>query len=271
MPELPEVETTRRGISPHLLDQKIERLWVRESRLRWPVPEEAAVALAGQTVRSLSRRAKYLLMGTDRGHLLLHLGMSGSLCMVPAETRPAKHDHVDLVLANGTALRYTDPRRFGCLLWLTDDPMAHPLLSHLGPEPLEAGLTGAYLHHRAKGRKQAIKTFLMDHRIVAGVGNIYANEALFGAGILPTRPAGRISLARYEALVEQIRQVMNEALKAGGTTLRDFTGGDGKPGYFQQQLQVYGRGGQPCQQCDRPLQQRVIGQRATVFCKGCQS
>ncbi|MEX0607680.1 MAG: bifunctional DNA-formamidopyrimidine glycosylase/DNA-(apurinic or apyrimidinic site) lyase, partial [Halofilum sp. (in: g-proteobacteria)] len=228
MPELPEVETTRRGIAPHLCGRQITGAAVRQPKLRWPVPVDALEALAGQRVETVDRRGKYLLLRTSGGTLLLHLGMSGSLRIVPTDTPPSAHDHVDLLVAGGQSLRLRDPRRFGCVLWLGRAPDdAHPLLANLGPEPLdEAAFDGDYLYRRARGRRRAVKEFLMDGRIVVGVGNIYANEALFEAGIHPRRPAGRISRARYRQLAEAIQRVLNDAIAQGGTTLRDFTGAE---------------------------------------------
>jgi formamidopyrimidine-DNA glycosylase len=270
MPELPEVETTRRGIAPHVAGHRIERLVVRERRLRWPVPEAAEVELPGQTVRTISRRGKYLILGCDTGSILLHLGMSGSLRRVRADQPPGPHDHVDLVLDDGMCLRLTDPRRFGCLLWTRDDPHKHPLLAGLGPEPLEAGFDGACLQRRARGRTAPVKHFLMDARTVAGLGNIYVNEALFRAGIHPARAAGRISRARWDALAAAVRAVLRDAIGEGGTTLRDFVGGDGRPGDFVQRLCVYGRKGLPCPRCGAPIGTVPLGQRATYLCCRCQ-
>ncbi len=270
MPELPEVETTRRGIAPHVEGRRVTKVVVRQRRLRWPVPRALQRELTGQTVRSVGRRAKYLLLGTDAGTAILHLGMSGSLRLVPADSPPGPHDHVDLVLDDGNCLRLTDPRRFGALLWTRADPARHPLLRDLGPEPFDAAFNGAYLYRRARGRRLAVKNFLMDSHIVAGVGNIYANEALFLAGIHPARPAGRISARRYERLAQSVRDILQQAIAQGGTTLRDFVGGDGRPGYFRQTLRVYGRAGQPCPVCNTRLRVTHIGQRSTFYCPRCQ-
>lgn len=270
MPELPEVETTRRGIEPHVLNRKVTAVIVREPRLRWPVPPELESVLPGRCVHSVSRRGKYLLLEAGDETLLVHLGMSGSLRVVSAELPAGKHDHVDIVLDDGSALRYTDPRRFGCMLWLSGDPLTHPLLSSLGPEPLSDNFTADYLIAQASGRKAAVKTFIMDSQVVVGVGNIYANEALFRAGIDPRRAAGRISAQRYRLLVEAIREILASAIQMGGTTLRDFVGGTGKPGYFKQSLAVYGRGGEPCVKCTGALREIRLGQRSTVFCSVCQ-
>ena len=270
MPELPEVETTRRGIAPHVEGRRVTKVVVRQRRLRWPVPRALQRELTEQTVKSVGRRAKYLLLGTDAGTAILHLGMSGSLRLVPADSPPGPHDHVDLVLDDGNCLRLTDPRRFGALLWTRADPARHPLLRDLGPEPFDAAFNGAYLYRRARGRRLAVKNFLMDSHTVAGVGNIYANEALFLAGIHPARPAGRISARRYERLAQSVRDILQQAIAQGGTTLRDFVGGDGRPGYFRQTLRVYGRAGQPCPVCNTRLRVTHIGQRSTFYCPRCQ-
>lgn len=274
MPELPEVETTLRGISPYLQGQRIERLIVREPRLRLPVPPDLAPRLAGQTVRGLSRRAKYLLIETEGGTLILHLGMSGSLRVLPADSPPARHDHLDLVIAGGRCLRLRDPRRFGLLVWTSEPPALaqhrHPLLKDLGPEPLGDAFDGGYLYRESRRRRLAVKPFLMDGRVVVGVGNIYANEALFSAGILPVRSCQRIGSLRYQRLAEAVRGVLEAAIAQGGTSLRDFVQEDGNPGYFAQSLQVYGRAGEPCLRCGAPLRERRIGQRSSFYCPGCQ-
>lgn len=270
MPELPEVETTRRGIAPHVIGQRIDRMLVRQPRLRWPVPADLAVRLQGQVIESVQRRAKYLLLQVAEGWVIIHLGMSGSLRLVTRGQAAGKHDHVDFELANGQALRLTDPRRFGAVLWCDGEPQQHVLLSKLGPEPLTEAFDGERLYARSRGRRQAVKPFIMDNQQVVGVGNIYANEALFEAGIDPQRPAGGISRARYQRLADEIKRVLARAIEQGGTTLKDFVGGDGKPGYFQQQLQVYGRGGEPCRHCGGLLKEVKLGQRSTVFCKTCQ-
>tara|TARA_R110002110_G_scaffold205066_7_gene416986 strand:- start:108160 stop:108972 length:813 start_codon:yes stop_codon:yes gene_type:complete len=269
MPELPEVETTRRGVEPHSRGLRVTELRVREARLRWPVPSELPSLLQGATLEAVERRAKYLLFRTQRGTLLVHLGMSGSLRVVDANEQPGRHDHIDIVMESGSCLRFNDPRRFGCFLWIAPDE-EHPLLGHLGPEPLSEAFDGAYLYHRARGRRGPIKNFIMDGKVVVGVGNIYANEALFLSGIRPQRAAGRISLRRYEVLAANIKQVLTSAITQGGTTLRDFVGGDGKPGYFAQQLFVYGRAGQPCKRCDELLRELRLGQRSSVYCVTCQ-
>ena len=268
MPELPEVETTLRGIRPYLQDQIIERIDVREPRLRWPV-DPALQQLVGQTVTGLSRRSKYILVESPVGTAIWHLGMSGSLRLVEPGTPLQKHDHIDWHLSNGKVLRYHDPRRFGALLWVPPGENSEHL-EHLGPEPLSDAFTDTHLFERSRGRKQAVKTYIMDGRVVVGVGNIYANESLFLAGIRPQTPAGKISQERYQRLSATIRQVLAAAIEQGGTTLRDFVGGDGKPGYFAQQLYVYGRAGETCKVCDSTLKELRQGQRATVYCPGCQ-
>ena len=269
MPELPEVETTRRGVEPHCRGRVVTGIVVRESRLRWPVPEQLPVVLRGQTIEAVERRAKYLLFKTKAGTLLVHLGMSGSLRLVNPKTGPGRHDHVDLLLEGGVCLRYNDPRRFGSLLWVAPHERS-PLLDHLGPEPLSDDFHGELLYRRSRGRKGPIKNFIMDGKVVVGVGNIYANEALYLAGIRPQRAAGRVSLARYERLAADIKQVLTSAIEQGGTTLRDFVGGDGKPGYFAQQLHVYGRSGRPCKGCGGLLREVRLGQRSSVYCVTCQ-
>ncbi|MCC6135022.1 MAG: bifunctional DNA-formamidopyrimidine glycosylase/DNA-(apurinic or apyrimidinic site) lyase [Candidatus Contendobacter sp.] len=270
MPELPEVETVRRGIAPHLTGQTVVKVIVRQPRLRWPVPDELAAMLTGQIIQRVERRAKYLLLPTDAGTLLIHLGMTGRLRILPAATPLQKHDHVDMLLADGHCLRFNDSRRFGAVLWTVEPPDQHPLLHGLGPEPFAAACSGAYLHERAQGRTLSAKAFIMDQHIVVGVGNIYANEALFTAGIHPARPAGQITLAEYERLAVVIRDILGEAIRQGGTTLRDFVGGKGEPGYFQQALRVYDRRGLPCAVCSEPIQRLRIGQRATYYCPQCQ-
>ncbi|MEH6515552.1 MAG: bifunctional DNA-formamidopyrimidine glycosylase/DNA-(apurinic or apyrimidinic site) lyase [Halioglobus sp.] len=269
MPELPEVETTRLGVEPYSAGFVVQDLLVRDSRLRWPVPEDLARKIRGQRIDSVERRAKYLLFNTTAGTLLMHLGMSGSLRVMNIADPLLRHDHLEIQFESGRCLRYNDPRRFGCCLWLAPGEQ-HPLLSHLGPEPLSADFDGALLYRRSRGRKGPIKNFIMDGKVVVGVGNIYANEALFLAGIRPERAAGRVSLIRYERLAEQVKQVLTSAIEQGGTTLRDFVGGDGKPGYFAQQLYVYGRAGEPCKVCGLPLRERRLSQRTSVYCVTCQ-
>lgn len=270
MPELPEVETALRGIRPDLRGARIEQLLVRERRLRYPIPPQTETAVAGQRIHDLRRRAKYLIFDLDAGALLLHLGMSGSLRVIPTAVAPGAHDHLDLVLSSGLCLRLRDPRRFGALLWTPAPPEDHPLLRDLGPEPLDATFDGDYLHRLARGRRLAVKPFIMDARCVVGVGNIYASESLHLAGIHPARPCGRISVARYQRLAETIRRVLTEAIAQGGTSLRDFVQEDGRPGYFAQSLHVYGRAGEPCHGCGAPLRLQRIGQRSSVYCHRCQ-
>lgn len=270
MPELPEVETTRLGLAPFVVGQPVEGVTVRNRQLRWPVPEDLALKLKGRQILTLERRGKYLLFAVEGGALLVHLGMSGSLRVVLGEAPVKKHDHVDILLGGGVCLRYHDPRRFGCLLWAEGDPKSHPLLAELGPEPFDPGFSGGYLRTAALGKTSAVKAFIMDSHIVVGVGNIYANEALFRARIDPRRPAGKISASRYELLAATIRLVLQEAIAQGGTTLRDFVNASGKPGYFQQTLAVYGRESEPCRVCGNPVRSVRLAQRSTFFCPRCQ-
>lgn len=269
MPELPEVETTRRGLEPLIAGRTISALRVREPRLRWPVAHGLAARVRGHTITAVGRRGKYLLVHTEAGVLVLHLGMSGSLRYLPDAIRPGPHDHLDLCLLGGGCVRFNDPRRFGSLHF-TAEPDTHPLLAQLGPEPLGDAFTPGYLWGVSRGRRVAIKHHLMNGRIVAGLGNIYVNEALYRAGIHPLRAAGRIARARFEPLVDSIRDVLDDALRHGGTTLRDFVDGDGRPGYFQNTLKVYGRPGEPCERCGGAIRKRVAGQRAAYYCCGCQ-
>jgi formamidopyrimidine-DNA glycosylase len=270
MPELPEVETTRRGIELAIQQQVLEKLIVRNHNLRWPVPSGLDKLVCGQTVQQISRRAKYLLIELEHGTIILHLGMSGYLRLLPADTPLIKHDHIDLVFASGSCLRFNDARRFGSLHWTTDDPNEHPLLNHLGPEPLTRHFSARYLHRVAQKRKTAIKTFIGDNKIVVGVGNIYASESLFLAGIHPEQAAQTISLERYQDLVKAIKLTLRKAIKAGGTTLKDFRNSEGKPGYFKQQLQVYGRSGEHCYRCDSIIRDKIINGRRAFYCAGCQ-
>ena len=270
MPELPEVETTRRGLAPYLQGQRLTAVIVRNRALRWPIPRNFAALVSGRTVRSVERRGKYLLLDCGAGWIILHLGMSGSLQMVEGKTPAGKHDHVDLVLASGTVARFTDPRRFGAVLWEPNDPLRHPLLARLAPEPLEPDFNAAWVHSHTRGRSAAIKTILMDSHIVVGVGNIYANESLFRAGIHPRLPAGRVSLLRCETLVAAIRETLTAAIDAGGSTLRNYVGAEGRPGYFQQSYFVYGRPGLQCRVCATPIKALRQGQRSTFFCPVCQ-
>jgi formamidopyrimidine-DNA glycosylase len=270
MPELPEVETTRRGITPHITGRTVNRVIVRESRLRWPVPRRLASQLAGQAIEHVGRRAKYLLLETASGTLILHLGMSGSLRIIDSGLATTSHDHVDLVLDNGKSLRYTDPRRFGSLHWTTRPAETHRLLRDLGPEPLGTAFSGEHLHGLSRGRQVAVKNFIMNSHVVVGIGNIYASEALYMAGIHPARAAGRISLKKYGLLAEVVKEVLQDAIAAGGTTLRDFVNGEGKPGYFRQHLNVYGKTDEPCISCRVPIREIRIGQRSTFYCPKCQ-
>jgi formamidopyrimidine-DNA glycosylase len=276
MPELPEVEVTRRGVAPHLEGRVLRGADVREARLRWPVRPDLDARVRGLTVAAVARRAKYLVLDLHRGGrpaaaLLIHLGMSGSLRVVPRETPLHRHDHLDLLLDDGRVLRLRDPRRFGAVLWTEEEPETHPRLAGLGPEPLGEAFTGDHLYARSRGRTATVKAFLMDAAVVVGVGNIYASEALFRAGIHPRRAAGRVGRARYARLAAAVKAVLTEAIQAGGTTLRDFTDSEGAPGYFRQQLAVYGHAGAPCPDCGRALQKAVIAQRASFYCTRCQT
>lgn len=269
MPELPEVETTRRGLSPLTAGGRIQSITVRQPKLRWPVPQ-AVMNLHDQPVLAIERRAKWLIWRLARGSLLWHLGMSGSFRGWLEAPKPGPHDHIDVQIAQGHLIRYTDPRRFGALLWTEADPLNHPRLAGLGPEPFDETLDGDYLWRLSRGRRAPVKSFIMDGRIVVGVGNIYACESLFLAGIHPGRAAGRIGRQRYQRLAEAIRRILAQAIEVGGTSLRDFTVGDGTPGYFGQSLQVYGRENLPCPNCERPIKRTVLGQRSTFFCSRCQ-
>lgn len=270
MPELPEVETTLRGLAPHLTGQRVAGVVIRNPRLRWPIPLRLPDILRNQTVRSLHRRAKYLLLECDNGTLILHLGMSGSLRILPAHTPPEKHDHFDLLLDNGTLMRLRDPRRFGAVLWHEGDISLHPLLAKLGPEPLLENFDAAYLYRATRQRKAAIKLVLMDSQVVVGVGNIYANESLFHAGIRPQLAGSKLSLPRCTRLVQTIRDTLSASIAQGGSTLRDFVNSEGKPGYFQQNYAVYGRTGEACRACGTPVKHLVQGQRSTFYCPLCQ-
>jgi formamidopyrimidine-DNA glycosylase len=267
MPELPEVETTRRGIAAHVTGHRIRTVIVRNPNLRWPVPGDLANRLDGQTIRAVRRRGKYLLLDIGSGCVIVHLGMSGSLRIVRSDDAARRHDHVDIVLNDGHALRLHDPRRFGAVLW-SDQPGSHPLLRSLGPEPWEA--SAEYLYGRSRGRRQAIKSFIMDSRTIVGVGNIYASESLFEAGIRPRRAAGRLSLQDYTRLAAAIVKVLERSIRLGGTTLRDFVSATGEPGYFRQTLQVYERQGQPCRACGTLIKRLVMLGRASYYCPHCQ-
>ena len=268
MPELPEVETTVRGIAPFLVGQRLDTVTIHQPRLRWPIPASIETRLPGATCHQVIRRAKYLIFETSYGDVLAHLGMSGSFRLSDPESPRKTHDHIEITVGD-LVLRYHDPRRFGCFLWLAD-AQAQALLATLGPEPLSDAFTGRWLYTQARRRQVAVKNFIMSNPVVVGVGNIYASESLFFAGIHPNRAACRISEARYEHLAQQIRAVLERAINSGGTTLRDFVNGQGEPGYFQQTLQVYGRAGEPCRQCHTPIQSVVIGGRNSYFCKVCQ-
>ncbi len=270
MPELPEVETTRCGIEPHLRQQIIADVIIRQHSLRWPVDPTLPNILPNQKIQQISRRGKYILLHCTRGALLIHLGMSGNLRILLEPTPPAKHDHIDIILKNNVALRFNDPRRFGCFLWMEHDPLQHALLKNLGPEPLTTEFNSDYLYQQSRKRNVPIKTFIMDGNIVVGVGNIYANEALFSAGIHPKKSAKTISKESYKKLTKTIKQVLAAAIKQGGTTFRNFISSDGKPGYFKQKLKVYGRSGMPCLTCKTILKEIRLGQRSTVFCGKCQ-
>lgn len=269
MPELPEVETTLRGIAPHVAGQKVTEIIIRQPRLRWPITDGLADLVTGRRLVNAARRGKYLLLNFGNGHALIHLGMSGSLRIVKTDEPPSFHDHFDLVFGT-LALRYCDPRRFGCLLWIDGEPDLHKLLADLGPEPLTDTFTADYLYQRTRKRNQAVKQFIMDSKIVVGVGNIYANESLFMAGIKPIRKAGSLTRKNCDDLVRDIKFVLQRSIDQGGTTLRDFVGGDGKPGYFKQELLVYGRGGEPCSLCKKPLKEVRMNDRTTVYCVACQ-
>ncbi len=270
MPELPEVETTKRGIEPHIKGRTIARIVVRNSRLRWPVPENLSEWAQDQKILSVQRRSKYLIIELERGVLLVHLGMSGSLRVLFDDPTPGKHDHIDVELDNGIRLRYNDPRRFGAWLYTEEPIEGHELIHHLGPEPLTEDFSVEYLYDISRKRKTKIKTLIMDAKIVVGVGNIYANEALFLSGIYPHKLSGKLTKAEAERLVEKIKYVLANAIKQGGTTLRDFVGGDGKPGYFAQSLNVYGRAGELCKTCGTLIKEMRTNNRSTCYCPSCQ-
>ena len=269
MPELPEVETILRGLTPHIQGATIEKALIRTHQLRWPIPE-LNPAIRQQIILNVSRRGKYLLVRLKTGTILFHLGMSGRLCLLTDFKPPQRHDHVDIIFTDKQVLRYTDPRRFGAILWTPDCPLQHLLLKNLGVEPLTDDLTCDYLLQRAANRGKAIKSFIMDSKIVVGIGNIYAAESLFLAGIHPAMPAGLLTKIQARRLIDVIKQVLALAITKGGTTLKDFVNSEGRPGYFAQQLLVYGRAGLPCATCEEPLQSSVLGQRSTVFCVHCQ-
>ena len=270
MPELPEVETTLRGIEPHILHKKILYISIRQPKLRWQIPvKEFNQNLPNNSFLSINRRGKYLILKSQKGFVLIHLGMSGCLRIFKQKQIPEKHDHVDIVFKDNSILRYTDPRRFGCMLW-TKFPKEHSLLSYLGPEPLGNQFSGEYLYKKSRKRTVPIKNLIMDSKIVVGVGNIYANESLFIAGIRPTKKSGQIKKHEYEDLAKTIKVLLLKSIEKGGTTITNFVGGDNKPGYFKQELMVYGRNGKNCYQCNKVLQETKINQRSTVFCSYCQ-
>jgi formamidopyrimidine-DNA glycosylase len=270
VPELPEVETVRRGIEPHVVGRTIERVVVRDRRLRWPIIRGFEKKLAGRRIRAVDRRGKYLIVDLGGDKVVLHLGMTGRLSLIQPGRPILKHDHLDLELSGQLVLRFNDPRRFGAALWWPASQATHMLLKHMGPEPLLDGFNADYLIRLARGRSAPVKNFLMDGRVVVGVGNIYAVEALFRAGIRPMRPAGRVTRAEYGQLVRAVRAVLNDAIAAGGTTFRDFLDSNGEPGYFVQKLFVYDRAGQPCRRCETPIKRLVIGQRSSYYCPNCQ-
>jgi formamidopyrimidine-DNA glycosylase len=270
MPELPEVETTRRGIAPHVVGRRVVRIDVYDPRLRWPVPSDLDARMRGRTIDRVDRRSKYLLFHAGPAALLVHLGMTGTLRVWRHAPPRAAHDHVDIVLDDGTLLRYRDPRRFGAMLWIASSTDGHPLLDALGPEPFDAAFDAHYLWRTTRARRAAIKLVLMDNHVVTGVGNIYANEALFRAGIRPTARANRLSKARLARLVDAVRDVLGAAIAKGGSTLRDYVGSDGAAGYFQLDYFVYGRAGLPCRVCGTPIRQVRVGQRSAFYCPHCQ-
>jgi formamidopyrimidine-DNA glycosylase len=270
VPELPEVETTRRGLLEAMTGRRLVAVRIHDRRLRWPIEEGLEAAVAGAHVIRLERRAKYLLIVTDRGTLIVHLGMSGSLRVVTGDWPLRPHDHVELALDHGPSVRFNDPRRFGSLHWVTGDPMAHPLLAGLGPEPLSEAFSGEQLYRVSRGRKVAVKILILNAAHVVGVGNIYASESLFHAGIRPTKAAGKLTRAEAQRLAAEIKRVLGDAIEVGGTTLRDYVDPEGNPGYFRQRLYVYERDGKACRRCQTPISHRVIGQRSTYWCPTCQ-
>ena len=270
MPELPEVETTCKGIAPHIENNIITKVIVRNRNLRWPIPTGLNTKLAKQKIISVTRRAKYLLINTETGTLIIHLGMSGSLRILSSDEAVEKHDHFELQFKDGICLRLRDPRRFGCVLWTKNDPLEHKLLINLGPEPLDTDFNTELLFEKSRKRKTTIKQFIMDAKIVVGVGNIYASESLFLAGINPKRLAGKITKKNAQDLTTAIKKILKQAIKQGGTTLKDFKSSDGKPGYFQQKLKVYDRKDESCVKCKKPIKQITLGQRSTFYCAICQ-
>ena len=270
MPELPEVETTRRGLLPYVEHATVTDVIVNNYSLRWPIDLKLKKHINNRPVLSLKRRGKYLLFEFENGHLIWHLGMSGSIRVITDNRPKIKHDHVEIHLNNQAILRYNDPRRFGAVIWTQENPLEHKLIAHLGPEPLSKEFNSEYLFNLSRKRSQHVKQWIMDSKVVVGAGNIYANESLFIAGIHPLKAAGKLSKAQAELLVKTIKHVLEKAIRQGGTTLRDFVGTDGKPGYFKQQLNVYGRGGEPCTQCGKKLIEKKLAQRTTVYCTHCQ-
>ena len=270
MPELPEVETTCKGIAPHIENNTITKVIVRNRSLRWPIPTGLNAKLATKKITSVTRRAKYILINTDIGALIIHLGMSGSLRILSSDEEVEKHDHFELQFNDGLCLRLRDPRRFGCVLWEKNDPLTHKLLINLGPEPLEKAFNAELLFEKSRKRKTTIKQFIMDSKVVVGVGNIYASESLFLSGINPKRLAGKITKKNAQELTSAIKKILKQAIKQGGTTLKDFRSSDGKPGYFQQKLKVYDRKDEPCVKCKKPIKQLTLGQRSTFYCSNCQ-
>lgn len=271
MPELPEVETTLRGIAPYITGKTVAGVSIRTPKLRYPIPKSLRAGLKHQTIQSVRRRAKYLLVEFQHGTLMIHLGMSGRLSLTDTTSKPQKHDHFDLCFSDQSVMRLTDPRRFGMVLWTNAEPNTHPLLEKLGPEPLSLEFHKNYLYQQAQRRRSPLKTLIMDSKIVVGVGNIYANEALFQSHLHPSRPANQLNINEASLLVKKIKQILKKAIQKGGTTLKDFHGTDGKPGYFQQKLTVYGRDKDPCIQCSTPIQKYTLGQRSTFYCPHCQS
>jgi formamidopyrimidine-DNA glycosylase len=271
MPELPEVETTRLGITPYITGQVIKDVVIRNKNLRWPITATLRQNLLTRQFQKIERRGKYLLCYTDHGCMMMHLGMSGSLRIVSSDIKPEKHDHLDIMFESGDILRFHDPRRFGSVIWTRKDPLQHKLIKHLGPEPLSKDFNGQWLYKESRKRTQAIKNFIMDSHHVVGVGNIYASESLFLAGINPKRKAGNISQQRYKLLANTIKDILSRSIKQGGTTLRNFLNSDGKPGYFKQELNVYGRTGQPCPKCRSTIREIKLGQRSSFYCPNCQT
>lgn len=270
MPELPEVETTRRGIEPLIANKVVEKVFILNGSLRWAVPEKLTVLMPGQRFISVERRSKYLLFNLSQGTMIVHLGMTGHLRVDATLSQRRKHDHVEITFTDGTCLRYNDTRRFGSILWTEQDPLQHVRIATLGPEPFDETFNADYLYQLSRNRKVAVKPFLMDAHVVVGVGNIYASEALFKARIAPLRPAGKVSKASYLRIVDSVKEILEQAIKAGGTTIRDFSNSDGNPGYFKQELRVYGRAGQKCTVCDTLIKQIKLGQRSTFYCPTCQ-